>query len=178
MNDPQDDLSSRVPVLAGVAHPREARRSRNFRRVGVFVLLVIVVAACLGWLGPRDTSTRVSAAGVTLDATHPAVARSGVDSAIELAVGREGAGPIRVEVPAALVDGLGLVTFVPAPSAEAVRGDTYVLTYEDLAPGDVTLRLTGRMPTRATIGRFTHTLRVLAGSPEPLEVTMRTWVLP
>lgn len=176
--DEPSDLTSRVPVLAGVAGPREARRARNWRRVGVVALALVVVVACLGWLGPRDATAAGDAGGVSVTVTHPQITRSGVDSAVEVAVERETGGPLRLELPATTIDELGLETFVPAPDTEAVRGDTIVLTFEDLPRGDVTVRLLGRMPTRSTIGRHTREISVLAGSPEPVVVTARTWVLP
>lgn len=177
MNEPEDDLSSRVPVLQGVARPQEARRARNYRRVGVVVLAIVVVVSCLGWLGPRDGSATATAGSATVTVTYPQITRSGVDTAIEVAIEREGAGPVQVELPATALDEFGLETYVPAPASEAVRGDTLVLTFEGLPAGKVTLRLLGRMPTRATLGRFTHPLTVTAGA-EPLEVDLRTWVLP
>lgn len=178
MNEPADDLSSRVPVLEGVAGPQQARRARNYRRVGVVVLAVVVVLACLGWLGPKDGSATGTAGSTSVTVTYPQITRSGVDTAIEVAIEREGAGPVRIELPASAVDEFGLQTYVPAPASQAVRGDTLVVTFEGLPAGEVTLRLLGRMPTRATLGRFTHPLLVAAGSPEPLEVDLRTWVLP
>lgn len=178
MERDEDDLSSGVPVLAGVAGPKQASRARNFRRVGVTALAVVVVVACLGWLGPRDTTVSDEAGGRAMTVTHPQISRSGADSAIEIEFERDGGGPVRVELPVSATDLFGLETYVPAPASEVVRGDTLVLTYDELPPGDVTLRLIGRMPTRAQIGRFTHPIAVQAASPEPLEVTMRTVVLP
>jgi len=153
VNEPTDDLSTKVPVLAGVARPHEARRGRNWRRVGVAILAVIVAVACLGWLGPRDATASAEDGEEKVTVTYPQVTRSGVDSAYEITVDRP-------------------------PAAEGVRGDTFHAMFVGLPKGEVTVRVLGRMPTRATLGRFTHTIGVSTGRGEPIEVETRTWVLP
>jgi len=178
VNEPTDDLSTKVPVLAGVARPHEARRGRNWRRVGVAILAVIVAVACLGWLGPRDATASAEDGEEKVTVTYPQVTRSGVDSAYEITVDRPAGGAVRLEMPASALDELGLEQIVPTPAAEGVRGDTFHAMFVGLPKGEVTVRVLGRMPTRATLGRFTHTIGVSTGRGEPIEVETRTWVLP
>ncbi len=178
MEPPSDDLSAKVPVLAGVAGPDSARRARNWRRAGVALMAIVVLVACLGWLGPRETTSTDRAGGMAMTVTHPQISRSGVDSAIDIAVERDDSGPVVLEMDAAAFEDLGLETIVPTPASETVRGDTLVLRWAGVPAGDVTLRLLGRMSTRSTIGRVSTPIRVSAGDASPLEVTVRTWVLP
>lgn len=166
------DSSVRVSTLAGVGDPGQARRSRRWRRVGIGVLVVVVVAACLGWLGPRDATARDE--GVTV--TFPQVTRSGMDSTIEISLDRESAGPVVVEVPRTVVDRLGIETISPQPTSEVSVRDSVRLTFEE-PEGAFAVRLFGRLPPRADLGTFTYAILVRPAGTRH-EVSVRTWVLP
>ncbi len=167
------DPSVQVSTLSGVGDPGQARRSRRWRRAGVGLLLVVVVAACLGWLGPRDASA--SDHGVTV--TFPQVTRAGMDSTIEVTLDQAAAGAVVMEIPRTVVDRLGIETISPQPSSEVSVRDSVRLTFEE-PEGGFTVQLFGRLPPRAELGTFGYVIRVRAAEAQPREVSARTWVLP
>lgn len=165
-----------APTLEGVAGPQEARRARRWRRVGVGLLALVVAVACLGWLGPRE-STVTDDTG-RLSVTYPQLARSGAESGLTIDVAPvDRATTVVVEVPLSVFDRLGLDLTTPDPVVQTSVGDTVRLRFD--APQDDTfsVHLGGRLPTRADLGPFSYDLRVLIGGDE-LSVDARTWVLP
>ena len=166
---------SEVPTLAHVADVDEARRARTWRRVGVTLLAVIVAAACVGLLGPREgTATD----GDRLTVTYPQVTRSGSDSGLTVeATGVAPDQPVVVELPHEVFERLGLETQTPAATAEASGGTTVRLTFEAPGTDELTVELAGRLGTRSTLGTFTYDVTVTSGGEE-LTASARTWVLP
>jgi len=169
------DPSEHVPVLAGVADPARARRGQRWRRVGVLLMALVVVAACLGWLGPRETS--VSADG--LEVTYPQLTRPGVDATVEVALPAvDTDAPVVLEISAVAYDRLGIETITPTPASETTAGDAVRLTFDAPATPELSVRLAGRTPTRTTLGPFTFSIRVASSGSSPAEAELRTWVLP
>lgn len=168
--------TSDVPTLAGVAGVERARRARAWRRVGVILLALVVLLACLGWLGPRE-ATASDPDGLTV--TYPQVTRSGADSAVKIEGEdlAEGA-PVVVEVPQALFDRLGLESIAPAPTTESATADTVTLTFEAPQGDDFAVELSGRLSTRSDIGPFSYDIRLTTEGAAPRTVSVRTWVLP
>ena len=56
-----------------------ARRARNWRRVGIALLVVVVALALTGVLGQRTSTVSASGGGYLLSVTYPSVMRPGVD---------------------------------------------------------------------------------------------------
>ncbi|MFS0886946.1 hypothetical protein [Aeromicrobium sp. 179-A 4D2 NHS] len=166
---------SEVPTLAEVADVDQARRARRWRRVGVTLLTLVVAAACLGLLGPREgTATD----GDRLTVAYPQVTRSGSDSALTIeAKGVSADAPLSVEIPHEAFERLGLETMTPAPTAESSDGDTVRLTFEAPGADELSVDLSGRLGTRSTLGTFTFDVRVTSAGEE-LTASARTWVLP
>jgi hypothetical protein len=150
MVEDEPDPSEHVPVLAGVAGPERARKGRRWRRAGVAAMTAVIVAACLGWLGPREAS----ASDGGLEVTYPQITRPGLESTVELTVTPVGADtPVLVEMSTVTFDRLGLETISPAPTRETSAGDTVRLEFEPPGAGEeLTVRFVGRLATRTTPG--------------------------
>lgn len=173
------DNPSHVPVLEGVADPARAKRSRNWRRVGIVLFLLVVVVACLGWLGPRDATAKGSTAdGSDVRVTYPQITRSGADAALEIELERV-TGPVTIELPRTVLDTLGIELVTPAPASETGDRTHVRMTFERPPAGELTVLLHGRMPTRSALGPTTYPIRVGTGGEPPAEVVeVRTVVLP
>ncbi|TCI98737.1 hypothetical protein [Aeromicrobium sp. IC_218] len=167
-----------IPVLQGVAGPERARRARAWRRVGVVLLGLVVLVACLGWLGPRDTSGSADGPGPALELQHPLVTRAGQDAAVVITVDSPAPGAsVVLELEPAMLERLGLELMSPEPSAQTGDADRVRLTFDAPPSGPLTVSLSGRTPTEARAGRFSYSVRA-PGPDGVTEVGGRTWVLP
>lgn len=170
--------SESIPVLEGVAGPERARRGRAWRRLGVVLLALVVLVACLGWLGPRDTTTSADGPGPALELEHPLVTRAGQDAAVVVTVGTPAPdASVVLEVEPAMLERLGLELMSPEPSAQTGDGDRVRLTFDAPPSGPLVVSLSGRTPTEARAGRFSYSVRA-PGPDGVTEVGARTWVLP
>lgn len=167
-----------IPVLQGVAGPDRARRGRAWRRVGVALLALVVLVACLGWFGPRDTTTSADGPGPALQVRHPQVTRAGLDAAVVVTVAPPAPGAsVVLEVEPAMLERLGLEVFSPEPSAQTGHAERVRLTFDAPPSGPLTVSLSGRTPTEASPGPVGYTLRA-PGPGGTTQVDARTWVLP
>ncbi len=109
-----------------------------WHRTGVAVLALIVLAALLGWLGPREATVERAGAGYSLKLTYPQVTRAGQPAPLHLRITRSGGfdGPVQVAISDAFFDHLDFQSWYPVPSAEV--GEDAVVVYEfDPPTGDV-----------------------------------------
>ncbi|GAA3540321.1 hypothetical protein [Aeromicrobium flavum] len=175
VSDPLKD----VPALAGVAGPEQTRRARNWRRVGMAGLVAVVVLACLGWLGPREaTASGELEDGASVEVTYPQITRPGAASALTVSV-EDVSGPVTIELPALVLETLGVETISPAPATETATATSVRLTFDASPTGDFSVGLAGRMPTRSSVGAVTYPIRVGVAGAAPEEVaSVKTWVLP
>ena len=75
------------PIAPGDAlSESEARRFRNFRRVGIGFLFALVLAAAVGLLGQKTATASATGDGYSLEVLYPSVARPGVDVRFEVIV--------------------------------------------------------------------------------------------
>ncbi|WP_269306016.1 hypothetical protein [Aeromicrobium sp. HA] len=173
------DDDAHIPVIRGVAGPAQARRSRNWRRLGIVLFLVVIVLACLGWLGPRDATARgATPDGSEVTVTYPLLTRSGADAALEISI-EDVTGPVTVQLPRDVLETLGLEVVTPRPAAETGDKTAVRLTFARPPAGELTVYLHGRMPTRSTLGPVRYAVQVGTGGEPPAEVaSVRTVVLP
>lgn len=170
--------SESIPALQGVAGPERARRARAWRRVGVALLALVVLVACLGWLGPRDTSASADGPGPALELQHPLVTRAGQDAAVVVTVDSPAPGAsVVLELEPAMLERLGLELMSPEPSAQTGDADRVRLTFDAPPSGPLVVSFSGRTPTEARAGRFSYSVRA-PGADGVTEVDARTWVLP
>ena len=105
---------------------------------GVGLLVLVVLAAVLGLLGPREGSTASAEAGYSLTLTYPQITRAGQPAPLHLRIEHADgfSGPVRVAISDELFDHLDFQSWFPSPSAEV--GEAGVVVYEfDPPTGDV-----------------------------------------
>src|SRR5690606_29548877 len=102
----------------------------------------------------RDQELRSADDGLAVEATHPTVVRPGMEIDVVLAVTAPG-GPdaVTVEIDQDVFERAGMELAVPEPDRQEARAGRVRMTFA-VADGeeDVTLLLTGRLPTRAGMG--------------------------
>jgi hypothetical protein len=126
--------------LRTLEEPRDetaVRRARNYRRVGLGLVALAVVAGLAGVLGIRSATTSDSGGGSRLEVEHAQVTRAGIAVPFHVRVEQPGgfAGPVRLAISADLMERFDFQNFYPNPSKETADGR--FLTYEfDPPSGD------------------------------------------
>jgi hypothetical protein len=127
--------------LRTLEDPRDeaaVRRARNYRRVGLGLILLAVVAGLTGLLGIRSATGTARGGGSVLSVEHAQVTRAGIAVPLHVRVVHPGGfdGPVRLAVSADLMERFDFQNFYPNPSKET--SDGRFLTYEfDPPSGDV-----------------------------------------
>jgi hypothetical protein len=155
------------------------RRSRTTRRIGVGVLLVVVIAALLGWAGPRPSVAAAEAAGYRLEVSHPSISRPGLAIRLSIVVSREGGfdQPVRLIVLREYIEALDFNAIYPDASAQ-IADDGYVIWEFDPPRGDsLTIDFDGRHEPGAE-GLIRGEVGVLNQGQRVVEVAFSTVVLP
>jgi hypothetical protein len=113
------------------------------RRVGIALLSLALLAAALGLLGVRSTTTEDAAEGWTLRLEHAAVARAGLDVPFTVTVTREGGfgEKVTLAVTGEYFDLYETQGFNPVPSETSRDGELFYLTF-DAPPQGETLVVT------------------------------------
>lgn len=179
--DLQDEVKAAVPTMDPVASVPQARRARALRRVGIAGMAVVILLACLDWLGPKASTSQTRGTSGELAVEYPQLTRRGLDS--EVVVTHKPAKPVGGKVVLAVdrsmyVD-LGLEQVIPEPLEQRLRGERIELTFPPPPPGtELVVTVTGRIPTQQVLGRYDYSITARTGEAEPLPLDLRTWVLP
>lgn len=158
-------------------NPGTTRREVVFRRTVLVAMVLLVAAAALGFLGPRDTTHRAEAVQGTLAVTHPQITRPGleVEVTVELTPS-SGQRRASLTLPHDALSLLGVEGIQPEP-ANQVSGDGVVTYQFDLSDDEtVTVTLSGRVPVKQGPGRTSWWVRW--DGDEVARTEMTTWVLP
>lgn len=117
--------------------PRQVRRARNQRRLGLILLMLFVLAGALGMFGTRTGKASATAGGYTVTVTHPKVSRPGHAIRYEVEVRRPGGfdGPIHMRFSSAYFDLFDENSFGPAADSETTTGAYDVYAFSP-PPGD------------------------------------------
>jgi len=149
-----------------------------WRRVGLTGLLVLVLAALTGWLGPRtDKAALVLPTGADATIESTSITRPGLDTEVVVTVPEAGDSVI-VTVDRALISDLGIEAMTPEPEGQSAAGDAVVLTFAIDGRGPFELELSGRTPTAAVPQRHTYRLVMAIDDGPVASHTFHTWVLP
>ena len=119
--------------LRTLEEPRDehaVRRARDYRRVGLGLVLVVVLAGLVGLLGIRSSTATARGAGSLLEVEHAQVTRAGIAVPLHVKVLHPGGfdGPVRIAISADLLERVDFQSFYPNPSKETSVGR--FLTYE------------------------------------------------
>jgi len=173
-------VSSGIATLEEERDESAVRRGRNYRRAGLTLLLVVVLAGLAGLLGVRSATETSTGVGSTLRVTHAQVTRAGVAVPFHVRVDRPGGfpGPVQVAVSAELLERFDFQNFYPNPSKET--SDGRFLVYEfDPPDGDrfeVSLDARTAPDQNGSWGRYE--VRLMEGSAVAARVRFRMVVVP
>jgi hypothetical protein len=153
--------------------PAEIKRARDWRRAGLVLLVLFVIAGAIGVFGTRTSEAAASAGGYTVTVTYPKASRPGHAVRYEVEVKHPGGfdGPIRMRLLSSYFDLFDENSFNPDPDTSTTNGD-YDL-YEFTPPGGDTFVLSS--DTRVEPARQrgeAGEVSVLDGSGRPV-VTVR-----
>ena len=130
-------METRLRTLEEPRDEHAVRRARNYRRVGLGLVALAVVAGLTGLLGIRSSTASARGGGSLLEVQHAQVTRAGIAAPLHVRVARPGGfpGPVRIAISADLMERFDFQNFYPNPSKET--SDGRFLTYEfDPPPGE------------------------------------------
>lgn len=113
------------------------RRARNWRRIGLSLLLVFVLLGAVGTFGTRTGTRSASAGGYDVEVTYPAVSRPGHAIAYQVQVTRPGGfdRPVHMRFSTDYFNLFDQSTFDPAPDSVTSTG-AYEICEFSPPPGD------------------------------------------
>jgi hypothetical protein len=172
-----------VPGVTTLEEPRDVaavRRGRGYRRAGMTVVLLIVLAGLVGLLGIRSTTDTSSGGGYVLAVHHAQVTRAGIAVPLHIRVEHPGgfSRPVRISLSAALMERFDFQNFYPNPSKETASG-AYLYYEFDPPPGDVfEVSLDARTAPDQNGSAGHYEIRLLDGTRPLASVGFRMWVVP
>lgn len=166
---------SRIATLRTAASLPRARRARLGRRIGITALGLLVVAACLGLLGPRDVEAGAQTpAGTELTVRYPQITRPGLETELVLTVASRSE-EVTVVAEAEALDLFGVEQIRPEPDSQHAEEGLVYLTFPTGRHDRIEIRMHGRLDPRQAPGRWAHAVGVVGLGAQ---VELRTWVLP
>ncbi|WP_293785000.1 hypothetical protein [uncultured Aeromicrobium sp.] len=174
-----EDLRRRVPVLAEAGTIAGARRRRTARRCGVVILAIVVILAVAEAFGPRDrTVTDEAPDGSALTVRYPQLTRPGLETEVAVEWRRPSSitEDVHVIIDQSMMSDLGVELITPQPREQRSAGQQLHLTFDPPEDDEFSVLISGRLPTRETIGSHRYTLGIEGAGGSTIEA--RTWVLP
>lgn len=176
-----DDVASGIETVGEARDASQARRARNYRRVGLTIMGLIVLAAVLGLLGPRPGTVETTSGSYSLTIDYPQITRPGIDAQLNVQLRHAGDfdGPVMLAFDAGLFDRLDFRSWYPTPSAETADGERVIYEF-DPPPGEVfELALDARTQSTQPPSAHHYEVAVLdeAGAVQ-LNAAFRVWVMP
>jgi hypothetical protein len=158
----------------------QLRRARTYRRVGLAALAVVVAAGALNLLGVRRDTVSAAADGYRLSVEYTRVTRPGLASTWRASVTRPGGfdGPVVLSTNADYFDRFDFNQLYPEPAATASRGDTVLLTFEDIEGDRLVVRFDGRATPTYTFDLAEASTALEIGGREVVRVDYTTVVMP
>jgi hypothetical protein len=149
------------------------------RRVVMAVLALVALAALANRFGQHPVTSSAAGPAASLSVLAPEHVRGGLffESRVEVRVARAITRP-RLVLGDGWVDGMQVNSIEPAPSSEASRDGHVVLSWNELAAGDV-LRVWFQFEVNPTnVGRRDYALELDDGDTPLTRVTRKLTVLP
>lgn len=157
------------------------RRGRWGRLAGTALLVLIVLAAALDLLGPRQGETSQEQGGYTLAVAYPQIGRAGEPAPLNITV--TSAAPfgetVRLRLCDAYFDHLDFQSWYPNPSAETTSEGWLVYEFDPPPTGDtLEISLDARVAPGQFGGRDTCEISVLEQQSPVVSVGFTTWRAP
>lgn len=129
-----EDLTSTLPVPAGLGRMVRARR---WRRAFLTALGLVLVLGALNLLGPRAATVRAAGGGYDLAVEYAAVSRPGLATPWKIEVRRAGGfdGPVTVATTAAYFAAFDTNALDPQPASATMDGEWIIWSFHP-PPGD------------------------------------------
>lgn len=172
--------TDRVQTLPQARTEPEARRARNWRRVGLVVLWLFVCAGLVGVLGVRMGTSTATANGWTLAVEAPAITRGALDAPITITVSHDSgfADEVTLRVDRTLFEHLDSNLVAPAPSAETGDAEQVDWTFDPPDAGLLKITIDARMSPSEMPGVDRLAFAVVERGEVAVEVQPRLVVLP
>jgi len=170
----------RFPTSAAAGPPPLGDRARLLVQRGLLgVLALVVLAACLGWLGPHSDTVTETGAGGTVRMEYDARTRPGLDTEVVVTLRPDRARESLVlRVPSGALDALGIEQFVPEPVEQRSEDGAVVLEFATSGEPPYEVTLAGRTPTTQPPGRHRWRVEWLEDGSPTAAVAATTWVVP
>jgi hypothetical protein len=166
--------------LPNARSAEEARRARNWRRVGLVALWIFVAAGVTGFLGVRMATTVATANGWTLEVHAPQITRGALDAPIAISITRAGGfdGKVTLRVDRTLLEHLDVNLIAPAPAAETGSTDVVEWTFDPPSRDTLTITIDTRMSPSQMPGVDRLGFAVVVRGEVVVQVAPRLVVLP
>ncbi|MFF0240541.1 hypothetical protein ACFYRW_09925 [Rhodococcus pyridinivorans] len=149
------------------------------RTAAAAVLVIVLVAGVLGFLGVRSSTATAQGGGYELELTYPRIARSGLDVPWAVTVRRDGGfdGEIVLAIDTSYFEVLEMRGRLPEPSSETAGEGLAYLTF-DPPPGD---EFTFALDVRIRAGRQwgeSGSVSVMDAEKSAVTIYFDTWLVP
>ena len=160
--------------------PARLVRARRYRRIGLAVLGLIVLAGLFNLLGVRRNVVSSEADGYRLTVEYASVTRPGLSTPWEVEVTHDGGfdGPVTLATNAAYFDRFDFNQFFPEPASTGSRGDVVLLTFDGIEGDRLVVRFDGRETPTYTFGLAEATTALEIDGREVVRVDYTTVVMP
>ncbi|MCR8691743.1 hypothetical protein NWP13_04275 [Rhodococcus pyridinivorans] len=166
-------------TLDDVGEVARSKSVARLRTTAAALLVLVLVAGILGFLGVRSSTATAKGGGYELDLTYPRIARAGLDVPWKVTVHREHGfdGEIVLAIDTSYFEILEMRGRLPEPSAETAGDGLAYLTF-DPPPGD---EFTFALDVRIQAGRQwgeSGSVSVMDGAKSAVTIYFDTWLVP
>jgi hypothetical protein len=175
-----DQADVRPPDGIAGEHYREARGvSAYVSAVGLAILLVVVLAATLGFLGRPDRARSAGGPTADLEVFGPELIRNGEFFEMRFTVtAHEPMDEMALAIDASLWEDFTVNTMIPAPSEEEHEDGRFRFTFGPMQPGDVLLFKVDLQINPDFLGSNAGQVQVLDGDEAVVALRYEVGVLP
>lgn len=174
-------MAERTDTVIEVGDARAARRGARWRRVGLVVLALPLVAALLGVFGPSDGVVTHSTTDTTLRVDHPSRSRSSMVAPMRITVRRTGGfgdAPVELAIDRSLVAHLDFQNWYPNPSGESNDRRGVVYEFDPPAGDELIVDLDARVGPDQWFSTGRYRVAVMDGARTVVDVDFRMTIWP
>lgn len=181
VSTPPVDAEHADSTLADLRESPPRAAGRWFRRLGVLTLALILAAAALDLLGPREADVTVHQGGYHLTVSYPQVTRAGQPAPLHLLVESDlGFGQtVQLRLCDELFDDLDFQSWYPTPAAETATPPWIIYEFDPPPTGD---RLEISLDARAAPGQLGGTddceVAVMEADTPVASTSFTVWRMP